>query len=240
MASILVVGPHPDDQELGMGGTIALLAHQGHQVTLLDMTDGEPTPAGDRATRLVEAKAAAEALSPPLPGRPITRILLDMPNRRVEPSLTARHAVAGAMRAVQAQIVFVPYFKDAHPDHIATTSITQDARFDAKLTKLTLPGDRGQPPIYPQWLIYYYATHLRIIPTPSFIIDTSMFAGHKLRAINAYASQFVKNPSNRAVPERITTQDRYLGSRINAQAGECFFTDEPLGLNGLSSLVGLG
>ena len=46
MTQILVVGPHPDDQELGMGGTIAKLVDQGHDVLLLDMTSGEPTPHG--------------------------------------------------------------------------------------------------------------------------------------------------------------------------------------------------
>ena len=62
MANILVVGPHPDDQELGMGGTIARLADQGHRVLLLDMTNGEPTPYGDPVTRAGEAKAAATIL----------------------------------------------------------------------------------------------------------------------------------------------------------------------------------
>ena len=60
MANILVVGPHPDDQEIGMGGTIARLAHQGHNILLCDVTDGSPTPRGDRASRLVEARAALE------------------------------------------------------------------------------------------------------------------------------------------------------------------------------------
>ena len=46
MASILVIGPHPDDQELGMGGTIARLVSQKHHVHLVDMTNGEPTPLG--------------------------------------------------------------------------------------------------------------------------------------------------------------------------------------------------
>ncbi|MBC7784833.1 MAG: PIG-L family deacetylase, partial [Burkholderiales bacterium] len=59
MASFLVIGPHPDDQELGMGGTIARLATQGHALTLLDMTNGEPTPHGTVQTRLKEAAAAA-------------------------------------------------------------------------------------------------------------------------------------------------------------------------------------
>ena len=44
MASFLVIGPHPDDQELGMGGTIIRLVQQGHKVHIVDMTNGEPTP----------------------------------------------------------------------------------------------------------------------------------------------------------------------------------------------------
>ena len=43
VVTLLVVGPHPDDQELGMGGTILKLASQGHRVHLVDMTTGEPT-----------------------------------------------------------------------------------------------------------------------------------------------------------------------------------------------------
>ena len=60
MASIVVVGPHPDDQELGMGGTIARLARQGHAVHLIDMTNGEPTPFGSVETRAKESAAAAK------------------------------------------------------------------------------------------------------------------------------------------------------------------------------------
>ncbi|MCU0689533.1 MAG: PIG-L family deacetylase [Phycisphaerales bacterium] len=239
MASILVIGPHPDDQELAMGGTIAMLAAQGHRVTLVDMTDGEPTPTGERATRLVESHAAARALSPE-GGRPIERVLLDLPNRRVEHTLAARHAVAGVIRAVQATVLFVPYFEDAHPDHLAVTRIAEDARFDAKLTKVSMPGDGGQGPIYPAWLIYYYATHLRIVPQPSFVMDISAFAGQKRQAIEAYASQFARNPKNVGVPDRIATQDAYFGSRINTAAGEPFFTREPLGLGSLASIVNLG
>ena len=52
MARICIVAPHPDDAEIGMGGTIARLADQGHDLLIVDMTDGCPTPVGDRATRL--------------------------------------------------------------------------------------------------------------------------------------------------------------------------------------------
>lgn len=236
MANIIVVGPHPDDQELGMGGTVALLAHQGHNVLLLDMTDGEPTPRGTRETRLKEAAEAARALSAPT--NPVRRQLLDLPNRRVEHTLENRHKVAGVIRAHQATILFVPYFEDAHPDHLAVTRIAEDARFDAKLTKISMPGDNGAPPLYPTWLFYYYATHLRIVPQPSFIIDTSAHVQQKQAAIAAYRSQFADNPvgGNQAVPAMIAAQDAYFGSRIKAAAGECFFTREPIGLTGLGSL----
>lgn len=238
MASILVAGPHPDDQELGMGGTIALLAAQGHSICLLDMTNGEPTPFGDVHTRAKEAGAAAGALS--APGNPVRRVMLGgtgLPNRTVQHTLEARHLAAGVIRLVQAQVIFVPYFEDAHPDHLAVTRIVEDARFDAKLTRQVMPGDDGKPPIYPKWLIYYFATHLRIVPRPSFLLDTSAHIAQKQRAILAYHSQFVANPANQHVPGWIEAQDKYFGSRIGTGAAEGFFAREPLGLKGLSELA---
>lgn len=237
MANILVVGPHPDDQELGMGGTIARLADQGHTIAILDMTDGSPTPVGDRATRLRESSAALAALQPG-PGKPtITRHLLDLPNRRVQHSLEARHAVAGQIRAHQAAIVFCPHPLDAHPDHIATTRIVEDARFDAKLTKQPMPGDLDRPPIYPKWLIYYYCTHLRRVPDPTFLIDIAGYQDKRRAAIRAYRTQFEMNPAASGLLERLDAGVAFLGSRIGTAAAEPFFTHEPLGLTGLGDLV---
>jgi bacillithiol biosynthesis deacetylase BshB1 len=238
MASILVVGPHPDDQELGMGGTIARLASQGHTITLLDMTDGEPTPHGDPVTRAKEAMVAARVLGGGVDAK-IRRIQLGLRNRFVEHSIENRHKVAGVMRAVQAKIVFVPYFEDAHPDHLAVTRIVEDARFDAKLTKLEMPGDQGRPPIYPTWLFHYYATHLRIVPQPSFLIDITGFEQVKRDAILAYHSQFVANAKNQGVVDWMDAAGRYFGSRIGAAAAEPFFAREPIGLNGLVGLAGI-
>ncbi len=224
--NVLVAGPHPDDQELGMGGTIARLAEAGHDVLLLDMTNGEPTPHGDPATRAAESARAAKILG-------VRRILLDLPNRVLEHTIEARHRVAGVIRTHQAQIVFTPWLPDAHPDHVATTRIVEDARFDAKLTKTDLPG----APIYPRWLIYYYCTHLRSIPQPSFLLDTSGFQDRKRQAILAYESQFVKPPANRPIVEWLDAAGRYFGSRIGTASAEPFFVKEPLGLKSLEDLT---
>jgi len=63
MLDVLVIAPHPDDAELGMGGTIALMRSQGLRVGVLDLTDGEPTPRGSRETRALETAAATAACS---------------------------------------------------------------------------------------------------------------------------------------------------------------------------------
>jgi bacillithiol biosynthesis deacetylase BshB1 len=225
--NILVVGPHPDDQELGMGGTIARLASQGHNVLLLDMTNGEPTPHGSPEIRAKEAARAAQILG-------VKRITLEFPNRRLVHSIEARHKVAGVIRQHHAQMVFVPYFEDAHPDHVATTRIAEDARFDAKLTKIDLPGEA----IYPKWLFYYYCTHLRHVANPSFLFDITGFEAIKRQAILAYESQFVTAERNRRVVEWIDAAGAYFGSRIGvAGSAEPFFTREPIGLGSLDGVA---
>jgi bacillithiol biosynthesis deacetylase BshB1 len=224
--NILVVGPHPDDQELGMGGTIARLASQGHDVLLLDMTNGEPTPHGSPEIRAKEAARAAKFLG-------ARRITLEFPNRLLVHSIEARHRVAGVVRQHQAHIIFAPYFQDAHPDHAATTRIVEDARFDAKLTRIRLPGE----PIYPKWLFYYYCTHLRHVASPSFLFDISGFEQKKRDAILAYESQFVIPEQNRRVVEWLDAASVYFGSRIGTGAAEPFFTREPMGLTSLESVA---
>lgn len=234
MANIVVVGPHPDDQELGMGGTIARLADQGHRLLLLDLTNGEPTPRGDPATRAAEADQAARILS--APDNPVRRLCLGLPNRFLEHTLQARHRVAGAYRAHRADVLFLPYPEDAHPDHRAATRIAEDARFDARLTGLDLPGDAGCPPLYPRWVFYYYCTHLRHVPQPTFIMDITGYQQRKRDAILAYRSQFVLHEPNRPVVDRLDASAAYFGSRIGTAAGEPFFCAEPLGLTGLDLL----
>lgn len=209
-----------------MGATIARLADQGHNVLLLDMTNGEPTPHGDPATRAREAADAAKILG-------VERRLLDLPNRFVEHTIENRHKVAGVIRQHQAQIVFVPYFEDAHPDHRATTRIVEDARFDAKLSKIDLPGE----PIYPTWLFYYYATHLRWVADPSFCMDATGYEQRKRDSIVAYHTQFVLPEKNRRVVEWVDAAMTYFGSRIGTAAAEPFFTKEPVGLTDLGGLV---
>ncbi len=226
MSNILVIGPHPDDQELGMGGTIIRLATQGHNVLLLDMTDGEPTPYGSPERREREAAAAAELMG-------VHRRRIGLKNRYVEHTIDARHRVAAVIREHQADMLFIPHIDDVHPDHMATTRIAEDARFDAKLSQIDLPGE----PIYPKWVFYYFCTHLRMVANPSFCMDISDQIDLKERAILAYESQFIEPPGNRRVVEWLREMNGYMGSRIGTRYAEPFFAKEPLGLMSLNGII---
>lgn len=224
MASILVFGPHPDDQELGMGGTIVTLASQGHKVHLVDMTNGEPTPHGSVETRDRESAAAAQVLG-------VERTLVGLTNRQVVHDIESRYKVAAVIRKHRADWLFVPYPIDAHPDHVAVTRICEDARFDAKLTKTEIPG----APYYPKRIIYYFCTHLRLNFVPNFCIDISGTFDQKMRSIAAYQSQFVGASGH--VPDLVRATAEFFGTRIGTKYAEPFFTHEVLGFGGLDQLV---
>jgi bacillithiol biosynthesis deacetylase BshB1 len=225
MASILVIGPHPDDQELGMGGTIIRLAAQGHRVHLIDMTNGEPTPFGSVEMRAREAAAAAKVMG-------VERSPLGLSNREVVHNLESRHKLAAMIRVHRPDWMFVPYAIDAHPDHVAVTKIAEDARFDAKLTKSTIAGE----PWYPKRIIYYFCTHLRMNFVPNFCIDISPQIEQKVKAIACYESQFKSNAAG-DVPGMVRTLNGYFGGRIGTAHAEPFFTHEVLGFAGLDQLI---
>jgi bacillithiol biosynthesis deacetylase BshB1 len=222
MLSFLIIGPHPDDQELGMGGTIARLASQGHKLHMIDMTNGEPTPRGSVETRARESSEAAKILG-------VERTLLGLKNREVTHNLESRYKLAALVRVHRPNVMFVPYPVDAHPDHVAVTRIAEDARFDAKLTKTAIPGE----PWHPKRIIYYFCTHLRLNINPTFCIDISDQIDQKMRAVAAYPSQF-PDPT---VPDMVKNTCAYFGGRIGTKYAEPFYSHEVMGFGGLDQLV---
>jgi bacillithiol biosynthesis deacetylase BshB1 len=224
MASFLVIGPHPDDQELGMGGTIIRLLSQGHKVHLVDMTNGEPTPHGTVETRARESAEAAKVLG-------VERTLLGLKNREVVHNIENRHKLAALIRVHRPDALFLPYPIDAHPDHVAVTRIGEDARFDAKLTKSSIPGE----PWSPKRIIYYFCTHLRLNINPSFCIDITEQIEQKIAAMNCYQSQFLNVPGG--IGELVKAGSRYFGGRIATEHAEPFFSYEVLGFTGLNDMV---
>lgn len=126
-SSIVAVAPHPDDEALGCGGTLALHAERGDSVTVVWMTAGERgipgrDPVETAHIRRSEARAALAALDV-RDGR-----FLDLPDG----SVGAHHGLGtDALGRVLAEcapdVVFAPHRDEAHPDHAATAAIAIDA-----------------------------------------------------------------------------------------------------------------
>ena len=225
----LIVAPHPDDAELGVGGTIVRLQEQGWRVGILDLTSGEPTPLGSPARRIQETEAANHALGNPW------RFNLGLPNRDLEPTLAHRRAVAEVFRRTKPRLLFAPYWEDAHPDPLAATRLVDDARFWSKLSKSDLRG----APHHPARVLYYFSVHLRIVERPSFVLDISSAADAKRAAVEAYRSQLIENqPGGRpGVIDAVFDRTRFWGHLVGVQHAEPFASREPIGLAKLDSLL---
>jgi len=223
---ILAVGPHPDDVEIGMGGTVLVLRAAGHEVVLCDLTNGEPTPLGTPQRRAREAREAAEILG-------VRRITLEMPNRTLADTVENRQTLAGIIRSVRPEILFIPYWEDAHPDHVAAASLGEAARFYAKLTHTSIPGD----PWYPRRVVHFVCTHYELPIRPAFVVDISAHIDTKLRAVAAYASQFGPERGNEGFFEELRVLGRYYGTLIHRAYGEPFVMREVPGLLGLDQFL---
>lgn len=219
MSDVVCIGAHPDDVEIGMGGTVAGLIRRGVSVTIVDLTDGEPTPHGTHETRMVEAANAAEVLG-------AERITLELPNRYLFDTLEARRELAQVLREVRPRVMFIPFAEDAHPDHIAAADIAIAARFYAKLTKTDMRGE----PHFPQFVFRYMAVHLRLLREPSFIVDITDDLESKLAALGCYESQFAHNEANAGVIDMMRKSAEMWGGLGRVEAGEPFFALEPLTL----------
>jgi bacillithiol biosynthesis deacetylase BshB1 len=222
--SFLCLAPHPDDAELGMGGTLIKLARQGHRVHVLNLTNGEPTPHGSVPTRLAEAQAAAEAMG-------VGMTIGTLKNREVTHDIRSRHYVAAEIRKHKPDVLFIPYYPDAHPDHRAAHHIGYDARFDAKLTKSDIPGE----PHHPARVIQYYCTHLKKAFDPTFVIDVSDTYEQKMEACRCFKSQGLGEDGG--LGDYVRTLHGYFGGRLGVKYAEPFFSDEVIGFGGLDQLV---
>ncbi len=226
---VLVVAPHPDDAELGMGGSILKLKQEGLRIGVLDLTSGEPTPHGSEEIRQEETKHASGLLQLAL------RENLGLPNRSLEANLESRHRLAGFIRQTRPRWLFAPYWVDAHPDHVAAAELVEAARFWAKLTKTDLPGE----PWHPERIFYYFSIHLKLVPQPAFVVDISQHWSQKLQAIKCYQSQFAMGPRGDSPMffHQLESEASYWGKSIGTAYGEPFASREPVGLTGFGTLI---
>jgi len=201
-ADVLVFGAHPDDIELGCGGTVAKLANAGHSVVLVDLTRGELSTRGTVEERQVEAEAARMILGA------AARVNMGLADGNLSATPAGKRTVAEVIRRFKPRLILVPYWHDRHPDHVHASKLVYEGAFLAGLPSY----ETGQASHRPTKVVYYMGWEEF---TPSFIVDISDQFERKIEAIRAHASQFtLADPS---YPETRLTDpatDRLIRSRM--------------------------
>ncbi|MFM8633672.1 MAG: PIG-L family deacetylase [Planctomycetia bacterium] len=214
---VIAVGAHPDDVEIGCGGTLALLAAHGHRVGIVDLTDGEPTPRSSGPDeRLAEAAAAASGLGV------VPREDLGVPNRRLFDGFEVRVALAKVFRRWRPRLVLGLGDKTpmASPDHAQAVAITEAAVFYSRLTKWDDTFDGLPVHTVPQFLTYFLFAGMPDVPHGHHpvVIDIGSHLDTKLAAIGCYRSQFP--PEKAHVFPRVRAMAETAGIMAGCTAGE--------------------
>jgi len=222
----IAVGAHPDDVEIACGGTLAKLVRQGYRVGIIDLTDGEPTPASPGPeVRLAEARQAAQTLGTTV------RVTLDLPNRRLFDSFEARVMLAKEFRKYRPRLVlgFGEKTPLASPDHWQAMQITDAAVFYSRLTKWDQHFDNL--PVYsiPTYLYYTLAFGSLGLPPGAghLVVDISDTLEKKLDAVRCYKTQFP--PEKSFMFERIRAFAVSQGQAAGYPAGELLASARTLG-----------
>jgi bacillithiol biosynthesis deacetylase BshB1 len=224
---LLVFAAHPDDAEIGMGGTLAKQVALGQRVILCDLTRAECSSNGTPEERQVEADKASAILG--IHGR----YNLGIADRGIEPGNPEQVlTIVELIRQLRPRVVFAPHWVDRHPDHVACSQLIKEAVFNAKLRNWH--GNMAHAAWQVDQLIHYF---INDVHKPDFIVDITAYQNTKMESLRAYESQFtvptaandfIQTPLNQAYLERVVSRDFLLGQANRIGYAEGFVSAQPL------------
>ena len=221
---LLVFGPHPDDLEIGLGGTIARHVSMGQRVGLCDLTAGEMGSNGTVAERLAESEKARSVLGA------LWRENLGWPDRRIGKDPGHVEHATRFIRRHRPRVVAVPYWRDRHPDHVAASEVLTEAAFNAGLRRYPAEGEAWKV----EWICYYFINDSL---QPSFVVDVSDHYERKRQALDCHSSQFAPAGEAGAVATRLNTplfrqliesRDAQFGALAGVRWAEGIVVREPI------------
>ncbi|MBX7138288.1 MAG: PIG-L family deacetylase [Oligoflexia bacterium] len=222
---VLVFGAHPDDAEMGMGGTVIKLVLSGKSLLYISLTHGEMGTHGSPTLRKKEFDEACRIMG-------CQGALLDFQDTGVENTREARIRLARIIRQTTPQLIFCPYYNNPvgelgglnHTDHYATGALVRDAVKLARLQK-TIPD----LPKHTITKLYFYMVPKQI--NAPLYVDVSDVIDKTMQAIEAYGSQLAIAPQGLPIKQVLLTRRAAAGLDIGAAYAERFVTDLPLNLS---------
>ena len=218
---ILVFGAHPDDVELGCGGTVIKEVQSGKKVGIIDLTKGELGTRGTAESRDEETKKATEILGV------VIRENMNFKDGFFKDDEEHKLALIKKIRQYRPEIVLTNALSDRHPDHSRGSQITIDACFLAGLEKI----ETGQK-IWRPRSIYHYIQFNNLLP--DIVVDISKQMNLKIKAVKAYKTQFY-NPESKESKTIISSEDfleslsyraKDLGRQSNCKYAEGFIAHQ--------------
>ena len=218
---ILVFGAHPDDVELGCGGTVIKEVKAGKSVGIIDLTRGELGTRGTAETRTAETKLATEIMGVAI------RENMNFKDGFFKDDEGHKLALIEKIRKYQPEIVITNAVSDRHPDHGRGSEITVDACFLSGLEKIETSQKVWRPRA-----IYHYIQFNNL--TPDVVVDISEEMGEKLNAVKAYSTQFFNPESNESETiissmgflDSVTYRAKDLGRQANCEYAEGFLAHQ--------------
>ena len=219
---ILAFGAHPDDVELGCGGTIAKAISKGKKVGIIDLTRGELGTRGNIDVRDKESKEAAKILGVEF------RENLNLKDGFILNDRESQEKVIKIIRAYKPDVVLCNAIKDRHIDHSRASDLVSSSCFLSGLEKLkTIDGENFSHNNWRPKHIFHYMQWEDL--KPDFVVDISGFLETKMKAVKAFKSQVYDKDSNET--ETPTSSINFLSS-IEARAqnlGRLIFSDSAEG-----------
>jgi bacillithiol biosynthesis deacetylase BshB1 len=205
---ILAFGVHPDDVELGCGGTIAKMISEGKTCVIVDLTRGELGTRGTDETRKVEAGDSARILGVS------ARENLKMKDGFLVNSEEYQIEIVKMIRKYRPEIVLANAIDDRHPDHAKGAKLVSDACFLSGLRKIETVLEGENQEVWRPKHIFHYIQWKDI--KPEFVIDISEHLDKKIEACMAFKTQFYDPTSNEPVTP-IATKDFFESLTYRAQ-----------------------
>ncbi|KMQ71277.1 bacillithiol biosynthesis deacetylase BshB1 [Chryseobacterium koreense] len=234
---ILAIGAHPDDVELGCGGTLAKLISEGKTVAIVDLTQGELGTRGTNFTRAEESAQASKILGIS------ARENLKMKDGFLLNNEEHQMQIVKMIRKYQPAIIFANAIDDRHPDHAKAAKLVSDACFLSGLVKIeTVSEGENQKPWRPKQVFHYIQwKHIE----PDFVVDISDFMDKKIEVCLAYKTQFYDPKSKEPMTpiatkdflESLTYRAQDLGRLSGVGFAEGFTTEKLLALKNFEGII---
>ena len=234
---ILAIGAHPDDVELGCGGTIAKLISEGKKVAIIDLTEGELGTRGTNETRAQEAATASEILGIS------ARENLKMKDGFIINSQEYQFRIIEMIRKYQPEIVLCNAIDDRHPDHAKAAKLVSDACFLSGLVKIKTDCEGESKKFWRPKQVFHYIQWKNI--EPDFVMDISGFLDKKIEACLAYKTQFYDPTSTEPMTpiatkdflESLTYRAQDLGRLSGVEYAEGFTTEKLLAFKNFEGII---